>query len=117
MATEASNAAITRFRECAPAVRGCAVIEGDSLLAATGDGAEWLAAANALLGAADRAAGSVASHAHVATEAGEVYAVRSGSLAMVAVTGRFTLSSLTLADMRAALRDVAASRVAMPEAA
>ncbi len=45
-----------------------------------------------------------ATHAHVATEEGEVFVVRSGDLAMVAVTARFTLASLMFADMRAALR-------------
>ena len=60
-----------------------------------------------LLAAADAAAGGTASHAHVATEDGEAYAVRLAGLAMVAVTDRFTLASLVLADMRAALRELA----------
>jgi len=82
-------------------------------MAATGSETRWAAAAGALLEAADRAAGEKATHAHVATEEGEVFAVRSAGLSMVAVTGRFTLASLVFADMRAALRQ-AQSRPARP---
>ena len=73
-------------------------------MAASGTPAQWADAGSALLEAADRAAGSQATHAHVATEEGEVFAVRSSGLAMVAVTSRFTLASLVFADMRATLR-------------
>jgi len=73
-------------------------------LAETGPAARWADAGLALLAAADKAAGGRATHAHVATEEGEVFAVRSGELAMVAVTSRFALASLAFADMRAALR-------------
>jgi len=85
-------------------IRGCAILHGGEVAAATGSDARWLEAAGALLDAADRAAGEEATHAHVATEEGEVFAVRSGGLSMVAVTARFTLASLVFADMRAALR-------------
>ena len=63
----------------------------------------------ALLAAADKAAGGRATHAHVATEEGEVFAV-----ARAASDGRrdvrFTLASLVFADMRAALRRAGAFR-------
>ncbi len=59
-----------------------------------------------MLAAADRASGEPAVHAHVATEDGEVYLARDGDRAIVAVTERFTLASLMLADMRASLRDL-----------
>lgn len=60
-----------------------------------------------MLAAADSAAGETATHAHVATGEGEAFVVRLGTLAMVAVTGRFTLASLVLADMRTTLREAA----------
>ncbi len=96
--------AVARFRDASAEIRGCAVLGPAGLLAATGDGERWSAAAAELLEAADAAAGGIASNAHVATEEGEVYVVRLAGLAMVAVTDRFTLASLVLADLRAALR-------------
>jgi hypothetical protein len=105
--------AIRRFSALSGEIRGCAILDGGEVAAATGTEARWLEAAGALLEAADRAAGEEATHAHVATEEGEVFAVRSGGLSMVAVTARFTLASLVFADMRAALRQ-AQARPARP---
>jgi hypothetical protein len=90
-------------------VRGYALLGPGGVLAASGPEARWEQAGRALLEAADRAAGVKATHAHVATEEGETFAVRSGELALVAVTDRFTLASLVFADMRAALRDARAA--------
>ena len=45
---------------------------------------------------------------HVATEQGEVFALRDAGLAAVAVTERFALASLMFFDMRSVLRDLAA---------
>ncbi len=98
---------IARFLALAADVRGCAVIESGRVLASSGDPLRWGDAAVALLDAADRAVSEPAKHAHVATEDGEVFAVRSGEWAMVTVTERFTLASLVLADMRAVLRALA----------
>jgi len=100
---------ISRFLALSADIRGCAILEADRVLACSGDPLRWQAAAEALLAAADRATGDQAAHAHVATEDGEAYAMRHGDRAMVAVTDRFTLASLVLADMRATLR--ALSRV------
>jgi hypothetical protein len=111
---------VERFAAASPDVRGCAIFEADRVLAASGPGARWAEAGPALLDAADKAAGKPATHAHVATEEGEVFAVRSGDLSMVAVTARFTLASLMFADMRAALRvarERSASAPATAEAA
>ena len=82
------------------------------VVAASGDRARWGAAADALLRAADSAAGAVAAQSHVATEEGEVYALRLGGLAMIAVSDRFALSSLVTSDMRATLRALGAGREA-----
>ena len=102
----AAELAATRFRGLSAEIRGCAILGPDGVLAATGDPERWREPALGLLEAADNAAGGSASHAHVATEDGEAYAVRHAGLAMVAVTDRFTLASLVLADMRATLRDL-----------
>lgn len=101
---EAPAQAIRRFSALSGEIRGCAILDGEKVAAASGSETRWVEAAGALLAAADRAAGEEATHAHVATEEGEVFAVRSGRLSMVAVTARFTLASLVFADMRAALR-------------
>lgn len=107
--------AASRFTDLSTDFRGCAIFRAGGVLASTGDAERWIEAGRALLDAADRAAGEPATHAHVATEEGEAFAVRLGELEMVAVTERFTLASLVLADMRAALREVAAA-LAAPEA-
>jgi hypothetical protein len=100
--------AVKRFSLLSVETRGCAILgPGDRSLAATGARKVWADAGAHLLEAADRAAGGRCTQAHVATEEGEAYAVRLGDLAMVAVTDRFTLASLVLADMRAALRELA----------
>ena len=105
---EAAEAAVGRLREMSADLRGCAVLGPDrQVLAATGDRDRWAPAAGDLLDAADEAGGEPASHLHVATEEGEVFAVREEGLAIVAVAERFTLASLMIFDMRAVLRDLA----------
>lgn len=100
-----ADAAIVGFQALSAEIRGAAILDrAGRLLAASGDPERWSAAAAELLAAADAAAGGTASQAHVATEEGEVYGVRFAGLAMVAVSDRFTLSSLILSDMRSALR-------------
>jgi hypothetical protein len=106
LAAAEAELATARFGGLSTEIRGCAILGPGGLLAATGEEARWLGPARELLAAADAAAGGAASHAHVATEDGEAFVVRLGGLAMVAVTDRFTLASLVLADMRATLRDL-----------
>ena len=101
--------AVARLCEMSPDLRGCAVLDAEGkVLAASGDAARWRDASRGLLEAADAAGERPAAHVHVATEAGEAFAVRAGGLAMVAVAERFTLASLMVFDMRTVLRDVAA---------
>ena len=106
-----------RFEAASPDVRGCAIFGAGEVLAASDTASRWADAGTALLKAADTAAGTQATHAHVATEEGEVFVVRSGDLAMVAVTARFTLASLMFADMRAALRLARKQAVPAPASA
>jgi hypothetical protein len=102
--------------ELSPEMRGGAILEADTVLAATGDEADWGDSAAALLAAAD-ADGESAEQVHVATEAGEVFVLREGNLTAVAVTERFVLASLMAFDMRATLRDLAAGGPATDRAA
>ena len=100
--------ALGYLREMSPDLRGAAIlsVQGD-VLAASGDPEEWREAAAEFIKVADAAGDEPIEQAHVATEDGEVFAVRSGGLVAVAVTERFTLASLMLFDMRTVLRDLA----------
>lgn len=92
-------------------VRGCAILGPDGdLLAASGDRRAWQEAAAVMLGAADLAGNAPAERVHVATEDGEVFAVRHAGLSIVVVSERFTLASLMAFDMRTVLRDLANGR-------
>ena len=93
-----------------PDLRGAAILGADGACsppAATRD--RWREDAAALFAAADRAGDEPAEQIHIATEQGEVFALRHAGLAAVAVTERFALASLLLFDMRALLRDLAAA--------
>jgi hypothetical protein len=93
----------------ASALRGCALLgPGGETLAASGDAERWGDAARGLLAVAEAARREPVSQVHVATEDGEVFAVRHRGLAAVAVTERFALASLMTFDMRAVLRELVA---------
>jgi predicted regulator of Ras-like GTPase activity (Roadblock/LC7/MglB family) len=108
---DAAQAALAFLTEMSPDLRGAAILDATGAVLAAGDDSErWGEAATALLAIADRAGGEPAEQIHVATEQGEVFALRHGGLAAVAVTERFALASLMFFDMRATLRDLAAER-------
>jgi hypothetical protein len=108
---EDAGAAVKRMLEISAEARGCAVLgPGGEPLAASGDAERWGAAAAGFLAAADSAGERPATHVHVATEEGEVFAVRERGLAMVAVSERYALASLMLFDMRTVLRELATGR-------
>jgi predicted regulator of Ras-like GTPase activity (Roadblock/LC7/MglB family) len=103
-----AKAALAFLTEMSPDLRGGVILTGDgTVLAASGEAAPWAEEAVNLLRIADAAGDEPVEQAHVATQAGEVYALRAHGLAAVAVTERFTLSSLTFFDMRSALRELA----------
>ncbi len=109
ISSEEAARALAFLAEMSPDLRGGAILgPGDEVLAADGDRAEWHDAATALLAAADRAGEEPAEQIHIATEQGEVFALRHGGLTAVAVTERFVLSSLMSFDMRSILRDLCA---------
>ncbi|HET7418537.1 MAG TPA: hypothetical protein VFJ61_13025 [Solirubrobacterales bacterium] len=92
-----------------PDLRGAAILgpEGQ-VLAATGEEPErWGEDAEALFAAADAAEDVPVEQVHIATEQGEVFAIRNEGLAAVSVTDRFALASLMLFDMRSILRELA----------
>ena len=106
---DAAAQALAYLAEMSPDLRAAAILDpGGAVLAAAGDADRWREGAALLLEAADRAGGEPVEQVHIATEQGEVFAVRNAGLAAVAVTERFALASLTLFDMRAVLRDLAA---------
>lgn len=105
---EAADRALDLLAELSPDLRGAAILGADgAALAASSDLGRWSEDGAALLEIADRAGSEPAEQIHIATEQGEVFAVRAAGLAAVAVTERFALASLLFFDMRAILRDLA----------
>ena len=108
---ESAEAALAFLAEMSPDLRGAAIVgPSGEVLAATGEGPErWREDVAALLAAADAAEEVPAEQVHIATEQGEVFAIRNEGLAAVAVTERFALASLLLFDMRSMLRELASA--------
>jgi predicted regulator of Ras-like GTPase activity (Roadblock/LC7/MglB family) len=106
-----AEAGLAFLAEMSPDLRGAAIVGPDGeVLAASGEPERWREDAAALFAAADAAEAEPVEQIHVATEQGEVFALRSGGFAAVAVTDRFALASLMLFDMRSVLRDLARFR-------
>ncbi|HEX5929246.1 MAG TPA: hypothetical protein VFY48_07625 [Solirubrobacterales bacterium] len=109
-AGDAAEAALAFLSEMSPDLRGAAILDSEgSVLAAAGDRGRWQEDAAALFAVADRAGEEPAEQVHVATEQGEVFALRHAGFAAVAVTERFALASLMFFDMRSTLRELAGS--------
>jgi predicted regulator of Ras-like GTPase activity (Roadblock/LC7/MglB family) len=107
-----AEAALSFLTEMSPDLRGGAILTADgTVLAASSEAVEWATEAVALLSLADAAGEEPVEQIHVATQAGEVFALRAYGFAAVAVTERFTLTSLTFFDMRSALRELAKGSV------
>jgi hypothetical protein len=106
---ESAAAALEFLAEMSPDLRGAAILgPGGEVLAATdGDADRWQDDAAALFAAADEAEGVPVEQVHIATEQGEVFAIRNAGLAAVSVTERFALASLMLFDLRSILRRLA----------
>jgi predicted regulator of Ras-like GTPase activity (Roadblock/LC7/MglB family) len=100
--------ALEFLAEMSPDLRGAAILDSGGSVLAAGDRPErWAEDVAALLSAADRAGDEPAEQVHIATEQGEVFALRHADLTAVAVTERFALASLLFFDMRSILRDLA----------
>jgi len=106
---ESAEGALAFLTEMSPDLRGAAILgsEGEVLAATEGERERWREDAAALFAAADGAEGAPVEQVHIATEQGEVFAVRNAGLAAVTVTDRFALASLMLFDMRSTLRRLA----------
>jgi predicted regulator of Ras-like GTPase activity (Roadblock/LC7/MglB family) len=106
---EAAERALAFLAEMSPDLRGAAILDsGGEVLAATDEPRRWEEDVAALLAVADRAGGESVEQIHIATEQGEVFAIRNAGLAAVAVTERFALASVLFFDLRSILRDLAA---------
>src|SRR3954469_16345013 len=108
---ESAEAALAFLTEMSPDLRGVAILgSAGDVLGATGEGpGRWGEDTPALFAAADAAEGTPAEQVHIATEQGEVFAIRNQGLTAVAVTDRFALASLMLFDMRSLLRELASA--------
>lgn len=106
---ESAEAALEFLREMSPDLRGAAILgpEGEVLAASGEEPERWREDAAALFAAADAAEEVPVEQVHIATEQGEVFAIRNAGLAAVAVTERFALASLLLFDLRSTLRQLA----------
>jgi hypothetical protein len=106
---DAAEGALAFLTEMSPDLRGAAILgpQGEVLASTEGEWERWREDAAALFAAADGAEGAPVEQAHVATEQGEVFAVRNAGLTAVTVTDRFALASLMLFDMRSTLRRLA----------
>lgn len=102
-----AEAALAFLSEMSPDLRGAAILDGDgAVLAAAGEPSRWREDAATLFAIADAAEGEAVEQVHVATEQGEVFALRDEGLAAIAVTERFALASLMFFDMRSTLREL-----------
>jgi hypothetical protein len=107
VSADAAASALAYLTEMSPDLRAGAILEaGGSVLAASNRPERWRDDVATLLEVADGAGGEEVDQAHIATEQGEVFAVRHAGLTAIAVTDRFALASLLFFDMRAVLRDL-----------
>jgi predicted regulator of Ras-like GTPase activity (Roadblock/LC7/MglB family) len=105
---EAAEGALAYLTEMSPDLRGGAILGADgAVLAASDNPNRWGEDTAALLAVADRAGEEPVEQVHIATEQGEVFALRHAGLTAVAVTERLALASLLFFDMRSILRDLA----------
>jgi predicted regulator of Ras-like GTPase activity (Roadblock/LC7/MglB family) len=105
---DAAEAALAFLAEMSPDLRGAAILDSEgAVLAASEDFDRWRESATTLFDVADRAGGEAAEQVHIATEQGEVFALRQSGFAAIVVTERFALASLMFFDMRSTLRDLA----------
>jgi predicted regulator of Ras-like GTPase activity (Roadblock/LC7/MglB family) len=113
---DAAQAALAFLTEMSPDLRGAAIVAADgAVLAASGESGRWGEDVANLFAVADAAGNEPVEQVHVATEQGEVFALRHQGLAAVAVAERFVLASLLFFDMRSILRDLASSTLGPPD--
>jgi len=115
---QAAEGALAYLTEMSPDLRGAAILDsGGAVLAATSEPNRWREDAAALLDVSDRAGEEPVRQVHVATEQGEVFALRHAGLTALVVSERFALASLMFFDMRSVLRELAQDGAGAAEAA
>ncbi len=103
-----AEVALAFLTEMSPDLRGAAILAEDgTVLAASAAPERWREDAAALFAVADGVEPEAVEQIHVATEQGEVFALRHAGYAALAVTERFALASLMFFDMRSTLRELA----------
>jgi len=104
-----SKLALDTLAGLEPELKAAAVVSdrGEVLATSTGDEG-WGEEAIVLLEKLAEAGPGELDSSHITTEDAEVFVVRESGLALVAVTARFVLASLTSFDVRMSLRDIAA---------
>lgn len=106
---ERAKLALDMLAGLEPELKAAAVISDDGAVLATTTGDEgWGEAAVKLLEALEEAGPGELDSSHITTEDAEVFMVREEGFALVAVTARFVLASLTSFDVRMSLRAIAA---------
>jgi predicted regulator of Ras-like GTPase activity (Roadblock/LC7/MglB family) len=108
VSADAAASALAYLTEMSPDLRGGAILAaGGTVLAASSQPERWREDVAGLLEVADGTGEESVEQLHIATEQGEVFAVRHAGLTAIAVTDRFALASLLFFDMRSVLRDLA----------
>ena len=106
--TAASTAAVEELVAETAGVRAAAILDSRGEILAATDERAWSEAIAEIWSAAEVDGKPEAVQVHVATERGELFAVRAPAGTAVSVTERFALASLAFCDLRAALRAVEA---------
>lgn len=106
----AAEAAVAALAEESTGLRACALLDPAGLVLARSSAGDWASTVAEIWAAAGDPSRPEPTQVHVATEDGEVYAVRGRAGSVVAVTDRFTLASLMFCDLRSALRRVGTAR-------
>jgi hypothetical protein len=104
VAADRAGDVVAELIEESAGLRSCAVIDGHGEVLAATDSREWAEQAERLWGAAADPGHADPAYVHVAIDAGELFAMRDERSTVIGVADRFSLASLILCDLRAALR-------------
>ncbi|MFN8114175.1 MAG: hypothetical protein U0R51_13375 [Solirubrobacterales bacterium] len=103
-ATDRAGDVVAELIEESAGLRSCAVIDGRGEVLAATDARDWAAQTERLWAAAADPGHADPAYVHVAIDAGELFAMRDEGFTVIGIADRFSLASLILCDLRAALR-------------
>lgn len=103
-AEDRAGGVVAELIEESAGLHSCAVIDSEGEVLAATDARDWAVQSDRLWRAAADPGRSEPAYIHVAIDAGELFAVRDQRFAVVGIADRFSLASLILCDLRAALR-------------